>query len=203
MFSIRRSLARQLGAVCRRAFGVAGCRKLELHFQAAESDLVIRAASSQVALEYHLSGSFEIADFTLPCEVLAACEAKTDDPVDLRVASDGTVTACWLDHGIPHQVVSAKRPTKLSEFPSRPAQMTANEPGTLRALADASETTDSESTRYALGCINLRGPAGSLAATNGRQLLVQNGFRFPWKDDVLVPASKLFAAREFPQETPV
>lgn len=33
-------------------------------------------------------------------------------------------------------------------------------------------------------------------ATDGRQVLVQGGFRFPWPDSVLIPASRLFACRE-------
>ncbi len=53
--------------------------------------------------------------------------------------------------------------------------------------------------RYALGCLRLRGGsrgAGQVAATDGMQLLVQGGFDFPWNGDRLVPAPRLFAARE-------
>jgi hypothetical protein len=203
MISIRRSLARQLRSVCRRAFGVAGCRKLWLQFQASESELVIRAASNELAIEYHQSGAFEVSDLAMPLELLARCAGKSEDLVALSVAGDGSVTASWKDRDIPQQTQGDQRPKTLLEFPSRPTEMTTNEAGTLRALVDASETTDSESTRYTLGCVNLRGTSGSMAATNGRQLLVQDGFQFPWSEDVLVPASKIFASPEFPSEAPV
>jgi tetratricopeptide (TPR) repeat protein len=55
------------------------------------------------------------------------------------------------------------------------------------ALADASQITDPESSRYALGCIQLQGTSGKMAATDGRQILLQSGFTFPWQEDLLLP----------------
>jgi hypothetical protein len=40
-------------------------------------------------------------------------------------------------------------------------------------------------------------------ATDGRQLLVQSGFRFPWVGDVLIRRSPVFACRELPRAEPV
>jgi hypothetical protein len=67
----------------------------------------------------------------------------------------------------------------------------------VTALRDASDTTDTASTRYALGHIQLRPKRGEICATDGCQLLVQRGFLFPWKEDVLIARSGIFGHAEF------
>jgi len=53
---------------------------------------------------------------------------------------------------------------------------------------------------FALGVnrIQLRGGSGQIIATDGKQLLVQDGFPFPWPDDVLVPRLSVFGHRDVP-----
>ena len=70
-------------------------------------------------------------------------------------------------------------------------------------LAEAAATTDDGSTRYALGCLQLRGATGEVIATDGRQILVQGGFPFPWDEDRLVPHTPLFGCRGLPRDLPV
>src|SRR5262249_31125321 len=60
-----------------------------------------------------------------------------------------------------------------------------------------------EGVRFAVQNLQLRGARGALVATDGRQLLVQEGFPFPWREDVLVPALGAFGCRELPQDAPV
>ena len=97
---------------------------------------------------------------------------------------------------------------------SKAVRRTAGVPGEARtaldhgcrsapALADATDTTDPESSRYALGCVCLRGESKSIAATDGRQLLVQRGCEFPWSGDRLIPASPVFRSRELAANGPV
>jgi hypothetical protein len=74
---------------------------------------------------------------------------------------------------------------------------TDNAPELLVALKEAARTCDHSSTRYALSCIQLRGEAGEVVATDSHQLLVEGGFQFPWDGNVLVPGSMLFTHREF------
>ena len=45
--------------------------------------------------------------------------------------------------------------------------------------------------------------AGEIAATDGHQLLVQTGFTFPWKDDLLIPRAKFLGSSELPSDQPV
>lgn len=66
-----------------------------------------------------------------------------------------------------------------------------------------SACADRETVRYALDHLQLRGTSGEIVATDGRQVLRQGGFSFPWTDDVLVPALGVFGCKELPQDEPV
>jgi hypothetical protein len=80
----------------------------------------------------------------------------------------------------------------FAPFPERPDSWSPCPPGLLDALAEAALTGTDDSPRYALDCIELGGATGEIIATDGRQLLVQGGFAFPWHDDVLVWRSPIF-----------
>src|SRR5208283_3446818 len=73
----------------------------------------------------------------------------------------------------------------------------------LDALTEAGETTDSDAVRFAVNCLQLRGPQGSIGASDGRQILVQSGFTFPWEGDLLIPSSKVFGSPELAGDGPV
>jgi hypothetical protein len=88
---------------------------------------------------------------------------------------------------------STKRSADADKFPSLPETFTENRPGLLEAFTAAADSCDSDSVRFALGHVQVRGEHGSIVATDGRQLLVQGGFQFPWTSDLLVPRSKVFA----------
>ena len=74
--------------------------------------------------------------------------------------------------------------------------------GFLRALSDAAETVAREPSRFAVARVLLRGSAGQLVATDGRRLLIQSGFPFPWPDDVLVPRLTVWNCSELTREGP-
>ncbi len=68
----------------------------------------------------------------------------------------------------------------------------------LPCLANAIEVTDEVSIRYALGCVQLDGRDGTMAATDGSHLVLFDGFDFPWKSEaILVRKSRLFALKDF------
>ncbi|MSR55618.1 MAG: hypothetical protein EXS09_20390 [Gemmataceae bacterium] len=66
----------------------------------------------------------------------------------------------------------------------------------LEALHEAWKTSAREASKYAMTCVQLRGKRGEVIATDGKQALIQNGFKFPFQDDVLVPAIQLFGTRD-------
>jgi hypothetical protein len=63
-------------------------------------------------------------------------------------------------------------------------------------LDAAVRTTAPEGYRTALTRLLLRGKPGEIVATDGRQLLIQGGFRFGWPEDVLVPRLPVFGHRD-------
>ena len=91
----------------------------------------------------------------------------------------------------------------LPAFPDVPQSTLSNEPGFLKALADATQSAAKAAIRYAVNNLQLRGKSGDIVATDGLQLLVQSGFQFPWTEDVLIPASPVFGCREIPQDVTV
>jgi hypothetical protein len=85
-----------------------------------------------------------------------------------------------------------------SPFPEWPDGAAANGPELLAALGEAMRTAACDTGRYALSHVLLRGGKGEVVATDGRQLLIQGGFSFPFADEVLVPRVMLFGARGLP-----
>jgi hypothetical protein len=158
----------------------------------------IRVRQEAVVVTYQEPGCFTPDELELPITFLDGCEGSRDDAVTLEATDDKTIRARWSDSGIA-QTALYDRPTKTeaSTWPKIPRKLAENPGQLLTALRDASDTTDAESTRYALGHIQLRPKRGEITATDGRQLLVQRGFVFPWKEDVLISRSGIFGHVEF------
>jgi hypothetical protein len=64
------------------------------------------------------------------------------------------------------------------------------------ALSHAVTCCDQESTRYALGCIQLRCQFGELAATDGRQIYLHGGWQLPFEDQFLIPGNGLLGYKD-------
>ena len=204
MITISRATAHTVRTVLKRAFGKSKFAPIWLRFLASAEGLRIQAVHDQVAIEYRLAEPQQPEEILLPLDLLTACESKKcSEPVRLRRSESGATTAEWLDKQIPQQQTGEVPPEKLAEFPPAPTETLENGAELLAALAAACDTTDDQSSRYALGCINLRGKHGSIAATDGSQLLVQGGWTFPWQDDVLVPGNRVFNSAELTSDRPV
>jgi len=91
----------------------------------------------------------------------------------------------------------------VAPSPAAPSALTETPPAFVAALDHAFETTDPESSRCALGCVQLRGKMGEIAATDGRHLLLQSGYTFGFEDELLVQNTKVFGCKELPQDQPV
>jgi hypothetical protein len=88
------------------------------------------------------------------------------------------------------------REKQVSTLPSNPSTMVTHSKQLLEAIQVASKCTDSNSMRFALGGVCLRGETSQILATTGTQLIVQEGFDFPWDTDVICPTAKIFACKE-------
>jgi hypothetical protein len=170
-------------------------------FRADGGGLTIAAKSHDAAIEFHQPGGFTEEQFAVPFDVLKRCEGGKADAVTLE-RIDQRVTVQWSGGGIP-QVIQADAETTDDDFLAVPSELRPNDARLVCALRDAAATTDNDATRYALNCLQLQGERGKIAATDGHQLLVQGGFDFPWDDDVLIPARKVFASRELHTDQPV
>jgi hypothetical protein len=199
MLSITRRQARGLRPIFRRATFAISHRgpAPPVVFDNDGSQLVARCAHAGLAVE-HLLGSIQAPreSIALPLDALADFEGRDDSIVTLELNPDGRIIAHWTDHGIPvTRDYVAFDPATIADFPARPERIGPCSRALVDAIAEAQQVAGEDSARYALGSIQLRGVAGEVVATDGRQLLIRSGFRFPWPDDLLVAASPIFAAK--------
>lgn len=200
MILIRRQLARQLRAVFRRLVNRDTHRPM-VSFHAELSVLRVRLHGTAIRAEYEHRGTFEQDQVLLPYEALAQCEAKKNDAVTLT-QRDQHVAASWTDAGVPQ--LREYDLTGMKEMPAWPKlakELASTEAGLLNALVDASASAGTDAVRFALQHLQLRGKEGTIVGTNGTQLLVQTGFTFPFTNDLLIPATKVY--KELANETDV
>jgi hypothetical protein len=203
LITITRRLALQLRTVLRRAFGNFRGKGPAIGFIAGKEGLTVKSIFGDVAVECRLPGERTAEILWLPFEFLADVAGKNDEPVDLEATGNDQVSVQWRTGNVPQIVTyDATVPCEADKFPVLPTAFTANRPGLLQALHEASEVTAPEGVRYATNCLQLC-PDGTINATDGRQALIQSGFSFPWQDAILVPHNRVFASPELPQDQPV
>jgi hypothetical protein len=198
MLVLPRSVARCCRAIFRRlpvGRGLRG-RPLMVGLLAGPEGLRLRAANEDAAAEYLCSSPGEEARLTIPLEASAECEGASGEVV-LKPLGDTRVEVVWSKAGKPHtrQYTGA---AAVPDLPPWPGESAANGPELLTALDRANETAAKEGVRFALNRILLRGRKGEVIGTDGRQLLIEGGFTFPFAGDVLVPRVGVFGAAELP-----
>jgi hypothetical protein len=201
MIELTHSQIRMIRATIRQSLGIDSSQEdLCITFRAISDGLRIQAIAEQHAIEYLVPGEYQPECFAVQDIALAACEAQLSGIVSLTKQND-SVWLQWCDEGNPQSVqISAVAPANM---PAAPDQLLTNDCRLLTAMRDAMATTEHTSLRCATNCVRLRGTDGQIAATDHRQALVQSGFTFPWKDDVLVSASGAFQTPEFSAATHV
>jgi hypothetical protein len=202
LIQLPRHVARTCRAVFRRVIGRRGGLAPPVALHSGPEGLRLCLLHPEVAVEYRTPDAGAAETLYLPADALAAIEGRGDDPVTLEAAGENKVLARWQDAGVPQAVEhDVPDPQRVGEFPTPPEAMAGNPATLLRALDDAARTTAQDSARYALQRLQLRGgKRGEVVATDGRQLLVQGGFSFPWDGDVLVPCVTAFGCHELPSD---
>ena len=204
MITITRRLAGQIRVVFRRALNITRGSGPELRFTTGPGGMRVRAKLGDAAVEYLSPDPQTQNAMWTTFELLGDVEARRDDPVQLEALGDGRVATGWRDGDVPQMTqYEAVTPSDADSFPKMPGKITENPARLLRALHEAMQTTDPESVRYAFSCSRLYGKTNTVAATDGRQILIEDGFDFPWDDKVLIPRSKFFGCKELPQDEPV
>ena len=136
-------------------------------------------------------------------QILSQFEGRSQDPVTLGKKWNRGKGEHAGQKVLFHVSLSSTpfRLIMLPDLPRKPPKEWSSLPSSfLDVLDQAAQSTANESVRYALGHIQLRGQAGEVVATNGKQLLMQKGFSFPWNDNVLVPSIRAFGLRDLTKD---
>jgi len=205
MIALTRLLAHQLRSLVRRGLGWNGRQPQEfLHCRVSNGWLRIDAAMPEIGITYQLPVTTADASLSVPISALAACEGKTDDRITLAPNGKSSVLLAWQDGPIPRQhEAELPKPVKEPSVVAEPEAWTQNSAELLNAFKVAYTVTDRFPTRYALDCLLLRGNKGEIAATDGHQILLQNGFQFGWAEDLIVAATNAFACPVLASDQPV
>jgi hypothetical protein len=198
LITITRRLARRLRAVFRRALPTSPRGQAPaVTFTATRRSLEVRVQSGAATVRYLQAGHFTPSELELPHALLDACAGAGDDAVNLEPRGEQQIVARWSDSGIAQVAVYERSQQPVAAaVPKLPRKLAENSRRLVTALRDASECTDPSSSRYALGHVQLRPQRGEITATDGRQLLVQRGFVFPWYEDLLIGRSNVFGHPE-------
>jgi hypothetical protein len=205
MITFSRAVARRFRSLLRRSVLAAGPRGCipPVRAVADAGGLTLQAVQDSVGLTLDCPpGPDSAGELAFPGHLLAEVEGTAEAPVRLEVDEAGRGLVRWTvkaeERTEEFTPVPAEELPPLLETPRRCLRLP---PTFLQALDDACRLTPRQAVRYAVDHVQLRGTSGKLVATDGRQLLVQGGFRWPWSEDLLVPALPVFGAREFPDTT--
>ena len=188
MIEITRNTARQVRAVFRRSAWPACDRRSPppIVFRADGQHLTIFSTALEIGAAFIQAAAADT--IILPGRALADFEGRDGSPVLLERVASEKVRVRWHDRGIlVTNTYDVAAPDPPPAFPPAPDTFTPQPPAFLAAFDEAAKTVLKGGTRPGLGLVQLRGRKGSLVATDGRQLLIHEGFAFPWSEDVLVP----------------
>jgi hypothetical protein len=170
--------------------------------EASAGKLILHAQHPEAAVGCQMPSSSKSSEvIVLPAQALQEIEGRTNNVTLERTADK--VVARWDEEGVPRVVeYDAVDPAKVLPFPKLPGSFVTMPPNFIKSLDDAMHCAATESARYATTKVQLRG-SGEIVATDSRQLLVQSGFKFAWKDNVLIPRVGLFGTNTLPSDVPV
>jgi hypothetical protein len=167
-----------------------------------QNELVLEAGQDGLAVQLSLDGSASSGAIAFRGDLLAQVEGKGEEPVTLEPAGSGKGVVRWADGGVPKAMeFDVVSPEQARAFPDEP-RLTAMPESFLSALAETIRTTARESSRPGLTRVVLRGGAGEMVASDGKQLLIQRGFPFPWPGAVLIPRMPALDGRPLDTEGP-
>lgn len=204
MIELPRYLARNFRAVLRKSVLLHEPRTTVtgITLQTGADGFTIRARQADIAVEHRLNGKFAADQLVVPSNAFADFEGTDALPVCLERSPKG-VTARWQERGVPRSQDYEWTARDKPDWPPIPQKMGTLPPKFLQALDDAMQTAAREAFRFATHRVQFRGSTGQLIATDGKQLLIQSQFSFPFKEDLVVPRVMAFGSNALPQEKPV
>ncbi len=202
MIAVPRSTLLAFRAAMQRALPK-GAREPTVQIAAGKDGVWLRCVLPDLAFALHDPAPSSAEEAILSWEALTACEGRDNGAVTFQTLPDRQVEASWEREGQPCQCRFTAPTAPTAPFPAWPKQRRVNSSDLLLALRHAMEATSRAASPQAINHVQMRGNLGELVATDGQQLLLQRGFSFPWKDDVLVHRSPVFVAKELPADEPV
>ena len=122
--------------------------------------------------------------------------------ITLGLTGRSAVTAKWDDGPAPRSATIEPVGADLA-WPAESDHLVAFPPTFPRALHEAGRSAAREPGKYAVTRVQVRGKAGEVVGTDGKQALVQGGFVFPFAEDLLVPAVPVFGLKDLAGESAV
>ena len=184
------SLVQQLRAVFRRALRLTNRDAgPDLLFAAGPDGLRVQAQNIHGAVQHHTPGDFAAEQIRLPFTFLTECEGP-----ESRAGHAGAGIRGQSHRPMDRQEDPATRAVRRyirrhPGLPDHPACHGRERQQLVASLGRGDGDDRADPIRYATNCVKLCGSGGKIVATDGRQMLVQSGFSFPWEDDLLVPST--------------
>ncbi len=168
--------------------------------QQSKDGLTLSAVLEETTLSLSLPGAGGPAErLVVPYKTLAALEGPGAGVATFDTSDDGTVCCRLQERGATRELACDAVPDE-QQPPALPVvgKLHGVNPTLVAALHACGQTAKREpGGRFALARLQLRGQAGEVAGTDGRQLLLWGGFELPFQENLLVPAVPVFGSREF------
>ena len=116
-----------------------------------------------------------------------------DDPIELHCPANLKGEACWMEGSTRRSSnVQFIAPGQQHETLPLPAHFSAMPESFLQSLHECGRSTADHSVRFECTRIQVRGQDGQLIGTDTKIALVCSGFKFPFEENLLIPALPLF-----------
>jgi hypothetical protein len=135
----------------------------------------------------------ETSQVVLPATILEEIESSKQGNALIEVR-DNTGRATWEQSGNPRESTWPLIASDLA-IPPLPKTLKSNDRTLLQAMFECGKTT-SDGVRFATKRLQIQGKSGQIVGTDGRQLLIWNGFDVPFSDSLLLPAVPVFGLRD-------
>lgn len=202
MLVLERRIAGLFRAALRRGLDVPArsAEQIPVLARLTRNGLFMHARQEPFSVMYHHPDVTGKGVFAFPASILGLFEGRTSDPVDITLQRPELAQARWNDRGGVKSIeIPLVDPGTVPIPPELPKEFTLLPMHFVPALHEAGRSAATQDTKYAISRVQLRGKSGTIVGTDTRQLLVQGGYEFPFKEDLLIPATQVFGLQPLHQ----
>jgi DNA polymerase III sliding clamp (beta) subunit (PCNA family) len=209
MLTLSRRILRQFKTLARKA-GIKSLRSMtrpEVLLTTTPQDYQLSCGYDSVQLIYEAQEPLsDTGSWPIDWSLIEQTGSPQEGLVTLLL-QDKSLEANWSDKQVPQRkqftVYPQEKVSKTLTTLKKPTTWHSLPMDFWEALSHAVPCCDHESSRYALGCIQLRGQHGELAATDGRQIYLHGGWQLPFEDTLLIPGNAILGCKELAQQESV